>query len=506
MKFRMKLNIFLMGLAALAVASCEDGPGIVQPSVEPQLPEFTDADVQVALSQGLNSSAINLQSAMASDAPVAIVDVTSVENLPEGAQLDFAIQISDDASFADYREVSGPVSAGNVAEASAVSFNSALKAIAGNVTVPTQVYYRIPGYVTISKGKYRLGSADKYYGEGQVTVTPVDNPVISSDPSAELASGAIDIQQMTDDGIEIIPLIDVTSISELPEGYKLSYKYVLSGNQDMSDAKAGDAGFESNVVSVSRDKFYETYKQVFGAGSEKNTVYWGVQAFYTYDGATYNVSGDDNCIKQGSVEVTPLAVPLHLGTPNTSQDWKPETSQWLVKVGTTDVYRGFSYFGGQYGGKFTDDFTGSTVWYGLDGDVVIDENGVVTGKISSSSGNNILEGSSPALYWMEVDMEALTFKMTPIESFGLIGSATPGGWDAETKLEASADMLKWTATVGLKDGDLKFRANNAWAISLGSSASDLQFDGGNLPSPGEGNYVVTLSLGKIPYTATYEAR
>jgi len=51
MKFRMKLNIFLMGLAALAVASCEDGPGIVQPSVEPQLPEFTDADVQVALSQ-----------------------------------------------------------------------------------------------------------------------------------------------------------------------------------------------------------------------------------------------------------------------------------------------------------------------------------------------------------------------------------------------------------------------------------------------------------------------
>ncbi len=117
----MKLNIFLMGLAALAVASCEDGPGIVQPSVEPQLPEFTDADVQVALSQGLNSSAINLQSAMASDAPVAIVDVTSVENLPEGAQLDFAIQISDDASFADYREVSGPVSAGNVAEASAVS-------------------------------------------------------------------------------------------------------------------------------------------------------------------------------------------------------------------------------------------------------------------------------------------------------------------------------------------------------------------------------------------------
>ena len=67
-------------------------------------------------------------------------------------------------------------------------------------------------------------------------------------------------------------------------------------------------------------------------------------------------------------------------------------------------------------------------------------------------------------------------------------------------------MLTWTATVGLKDGELKFRANNAWAISLGSSASDLQFDGGNLPSPGEGNYVVTLSLGKIPYTATYEAR
>lgn len=505
MKFRMKLNIFLLGLAALAVASCEDGPGIAQPSVEPQLPEFTDADVQVALSQGLSSSSINLQSALTAGDPVAVVDVTSVENLPDNAQLDFALQISVDPSFADFREISAPVS-DNVAEASAVDFNSALKAVAGNVSDPVQVYYRIPGYVIIDKGRYRLGSSDKFYGQGQVTVTPVSNPVIVAEPSAELASGAIDIQQMTDDNVETLPLLDVSSISDMPDGYKLSYKYILSKNQDMSDAKEGDAVFESNVISVSRDKFYETYKQVFGSGSEKNTVYWGVQAFYTYDGATYNVSGDDNCIKQGSVEVTPLAVPLHLGTPNTSQDWKPETSQWLVKVGTTDVYRGFSYFGGQYGGKFTDDFTGSTVWYGLDGDVVIDENGVVTGKISSSSGNNILEGSSPALYWMEVDMEALTFKMTPIESFGLIGSATPGGWDAETKLEASADMLTWTATVGLKDGELKFRANNAWAISLGSSASDLQFDGGNLPSPGEGNYVVTLSLGKIPYTATYEAR
>ena len=164
MKFRMKLNIFLLGLAALAVASCEDGPGIAQPSVEPQLPEFTDADVQVALSQGLSSSSINLQSALTAGDPVAVVDVTSVENLPDNAQLDFALQISVDPSFVDFREISAPVS-DNVAEASAVDFNSALKAVAGNVSDPVQVYYRIPGYVIIDKGRYRLGSSDKFYGQ-----------------------------------------------------------------------------------------------------------------------------------------------------------------------------------------------------------------------------------------------------------------------------------------------------------------------------------------------------
>lgn len=57
-----------------------------------------------------------------------------------------------------------------------------------------------------------------------------------------------------------------------------------------------------------------------------------------------------------------------------------------------------------------------------------------------------------------------------ITTVGIIGTATPGGWDSDTDMVQDAtDTAKWTLNITLVDGAAKFRANNDWAINWGST-------------------------------------
>ena len=87
--------------------------------------------------------------------------------------------------------------------------------------------------------------------------------------------------------------------------------------------------------------------------------------------------------------------------------------------------------------------------------------------------------------------EVITFS-----TIGLIGTATPGGWDTDTDLtQSSSDPNVWSANMTLVDGEAKFRANDAWAIDWGSadwpSGTGVQ-GGDNIPVVG-GDYLVTLN-------------
>ncbi len=68
----------------------------------------------------------------------------------------------------------------------------------------------------------------------------------------------------------------------------------------------------------------------------------------------------------------------------------------------------------------------------------------------------------------------------------MIGDSTPGGWDADTDLtQSSFDSHIWSATgVEFVDGELKFRADNDWAVNWGSTTAISGFgtqDGANIP-------------------------
>lgn len=176
-----------------------------------------------------------------------------------------------------------------------------------------------------------------------------------------------------------------------------------------------------------------------------------------------------------------------LYTPGGSNGWNQSNSQILT---TTDYinYSGFAHLDGEF--KFDSTLDWSGLNYGT---------GAADGQLGIGGGN--LKAPENGLYYLTANITTLTYTMAYTKTWGIIGDATPNGWDSDTDLTPSADFLVWTGTVTLKDGEFKFRANDDWTISLGDNTEDLRYNGGNMKSPGAGTYDVTLDFSHVPYMA-----
>ena len=88
-------------------------------------------------------------------------------------------------------------------------------------------------------------------------------------------------------------------------------------------------------------------------------------------------------------------------------------------------------------------------------------------------------------------------------SIGVIGSATAGGWDTETALfRDSGNPDLWRGNVALTEGELKFRANDAWAINWGGSSfpeGTAVLNGDNIAVNAAGNYLVSFNTSTLEY-------
>ena len=90
--------------------------------------------------------------------------------------------------------------------------------------------------------------------------------------------------------------------------------------------------------------------------------------------------------------------------------------------------------------------------------------------------------------------------MAGAESWGIIGTATAGGWDADTDLtKVSDNPEKWEVKgLGLSDGKFKFRGNDTWGdydlgggvVELGKEI-DITKGGGDMDITA-GTYDITL--------------
>lgn len=100
-----------------------------------------------------------------------------------------------------------------------------------------------------------------------------------------------------------------------------------------------------------------------------------------------------------------------------------------------------------------------------------------------------------------------SFKFLKFPSIGIIGSATPGGWDTDTDLTAKGDGT-FEATLDLIVGEAKFRANDSWDTNWGAAdfPEGVGTPGGpNIPITTAGKYKITFNPATGAYKFTVDA-
>lgn len=103
---------------------------------------------------------------------------------------------------------------------------------------------------------------------------------------------------------------------------------------------------------------------------------------------------------------------------------------------------------------------------------------------------------SPANTYYVTFEDGADYNFLTIDSIGIIGSATPTGWDADMAMVRSEETPNvYSITLDLTAGnEIKFRANGGWDINWGGADGAISLGGDNIAVAEEGNYTVSINL------------
>ena len=111
---------------------------------------------------------------------------------------------------------------------------------------------------------------------------------------------------------------------------------------------------------------------------------------------------------------------------------------------------------------------------------------------------NITMTEAAGYYKVDVDLDSKSYALTPITTIGIIGSASPNGWDSDVDMTyvpynaETKELGYWEIKdVTLTSGEIKFRANDDWAINWGGDTNALTQGGDNI-SVDAGTYDIKL--------------
>lgn len=108
-------------------------------------------------------------------------------------------------------------------------------------------------------------------------------------------------------------------------------------------------------------------------------------------------------------------------------------------------------------------------------------------------------------YTIVLDIDNLVYSITPIvDAWGIIGSATPTGWDNDTLLDFDSSTNTYSIIMDLVVGEFKFRLNHDWGTNFGDNGNNLTLDSGgsNIPVTTAGKYYITVDFTGLTYTIT----
>jgi hypothetical protein len=170
-------------------------------------------------------------------------------------------------------------------------------------------------------------------------------------------------------------------------------------------------------------------------------------------------------------------------------DWSPDKAQQVSSIKQNEKYEGYvNMEGDDIQFKFTDGPNWDVNWGDTGADGTLD-----------SDGDNIVIPEA-GYYQIKADINALTYSVMKTD-WGLIGSATPDEWNSDQNMTYDKETKTWSITLDLIVGEIKFRANDDWALNYGDTGFDgtIEEGGDNIPITEAGNYTVVLNLETAGY-------
>lgn len=194
------------------------------------------------------------------------------------------------------------------------------------------------------------------------------------------------------------------------------------------------------------------------------------------------------------VETNPGEEYTEVYVPGNFVGWSPASAPSISSPLEDNTYEGYLFFeeaGTEF--KITLERSFANNFGDNDADGTLDPNG-----------DNI-EVPEAGYYRLAVNLNDFTYTLEKTD-WGLIGSATAGGWDADEDMTYDPVDSSWVIETTLTAGEIKFRANDDWAINYGDDAGDaiLELDGENIKIESNGNYRIRLYLDKPDYTYSIE--
>ena len=194
------------------------------------------------------------------------------------------------------------------------------------------------------------------------------------------------------------------------------------------------------------------------------------------------------------LDIVTYAWPQSMNVAGNFQGWDPPTGPQIVNTrnGGYSGYEGYIVFN-----NAAPEFK------------LVKGNNWGAGDFGNAGGGNLQNGGPnltlpsggaglTGLYRLRAHTGSMTWSYDKINTFGIIGSATPAGWGASTPMTFVGSNGSWTIIADLVVGELKFRANNDWAINFGDNATadnKPEYDGSNIQVTQAGNYTITLNIG-----------
>lgn len=155
-------------------------------------------------------------------------------------------------------------------------------------------------------------------------------------------------------------------------------------------------------------------------------------------------------------------------------------------------FKGYMYLN-QNGFKFCSQPNWDGTNYGADFDTAPDA-------------GNIVIAEEAGFYQVDVDLSAKTYTLTPF-TIGIIGNATPKGWDGDTNMTYNPEERCWELKgVTLSDGEMKFRHTNDWSLSWGGELDNLTTQNGPNIVVAAGTYDIKLVVNWAEGTAKCEMK